>query len=198
MYTKFLLLFLISTLTFAQDNSYQSEIKTHRERLNQLFKDSKESPLPKNKIKKFTSLPFFAINEKYKVKAKLEFTFNTPIISIKNTKGGSEAYQQYAFATFKIDGKELKLSIYQSLSLKKKKGYENYLFIPFTDLSNGKTTYKGGRYMDTIIPDNYTGYIILDFNKAYNPYCAYNKNYYCPIPPKNNHLDANILAGVKY
>ena len=80
----------------------------------------------------------------------------------------------------------------------KKKGFENYLFIPFTDNSNGKTTYRGGRYLDATIPEKPTGYITLDFNKAYNPYCAYNKKYVCPIPPKNNYLDTDILAGVKY
>ncbi|MDO3693534.1 DUF1684 domain-containing protein [Wenyingzhuangia sp. chi5] len=196
---KILLIFLfLSTFSIAQNKDYQTEIKEHRKELNVHFKDKNESPLPHHKIKNFTGLPFFPANEKYKVKAKLEFTFNTPVMYIQDTKGSSEAYQQYALATFKIDGKEFQLSIYQNLELKKKKGYENYLFIPFTDLSNGKTTYAGGRYMDTTIPDEYTGYIILDFNKAYNPYCAYNKNYICPVPPKNNHLNTSILAGVKY
>lgn len=197
MYKIFLLLLLISTVSIAQDNSYQTEIKLHRKELNEHFKDKKESPLLAKEIKKFTALPFYPINEKYKVTAKLEFTFNTPVLYIQNTKGSSEAYQQYALATFNIDGKDYQLSIYQSLALKKKKGYENYLFIPFTDNTNGTTTYSGGRYMDTRIPDEYTGTITLDFNKAYNPYCAYNNNYVCPVPPKNNHLDTSILAGVK-
>lgn len=198
MYKTLLLFLLISTLTFAQDKNYIATIKTHRKELNKSFKSKTESPLSPKQRREFTELPFFPVNTKYKVKAKLEFTFNTPIISIQNTKGSTEAYQQYALATFKIDGKEYQLSIYQSLALKKRKGYENYLFIPFTDLTNGENTYSGGRYMDTRIPDEYTGYITLDFNKAYNPYCAYNKNYICPIPPKNNHLNTHILAGVKY
>ncbi|MDO6736274.1 DUF1684 domain-containing protein [Wenyingzhuangia sp. 2_MG-2023] len=188
---------LICCAGFSQNN-YQSEIRVHREELNDYFKNPKKSPLPSKKIKSFSGLPFFSMNEKYKVNAKLSYTFNSPIIYIPNTHGETEAYQQYALATFTIDGKQLTLSIYQNLSLKKKRGYENYLFIPFTDNSNGKNTYSGGRYIDTTIPENPTGYITLDFNKAYNPYCAYNKKYVCPIPPKNNHLDIEILAGVMY
>ncbi|NIJ45876.1 hypothetical protein FHR24_002347 [Wenyingzhuangia heitensis] len=196
---KFLIvILLISQFVSAQSKSYQQEINKHRTELNEYFKDKNKSPLAKSKIKKFTGLPFFKTQEKYKVNAKLSYTFNSPVTYISNTAGKTEAYQQYALASFSIDGKQLSLRIYQSLSLLKKKGFENYLFIPFTDNSNGKTTYNGGRYLDTTIPETPTGTIVLDFNKAYNPYCAYNKNYICPIPPKNNHLDIEILAGVKY
>lgn len=193
-------LFLLTiTFSYGQQNAgYIKEIKEHRKDLNKSFKNISKSPLPRKEIKSFTELPFFPIQEKYKVKAKLTYTFNAPIKYIKSTGGQTEAYQQYALATFTIDGKELNLSIYQSLTLMKQRGYENYLFIPFTDNSNGKTTYGGGRYIDTTIPQKATGYITLDFNKAYNPYCAYNKNYTCPIPPKNNHLDIDLHAGVKY
>ncbi len=195
----FTILFLcIHFFVFSQQSSYQQEINVHRTHLNTLFKSKRKSPLPKAEISKFKGLPFFKIQEKHKIKAKLTYTFNSPINYIQNTNGQTEAYQQYALASFSLDGKKLSLSIYQSMALKNKRGYENYLFIPFTDESNGKTTYSGGRYLDTIIPKNPTGYIILDFNKAYNPYCAYNKNYICPIPPKNNHLNMEILAGVKY
>ncbi|WP_010133998.1 DUF1684 domain-containing protein [Ochrovirga pacifica] len=182
----------------AQTPSYLEEIKKHRQELNKHFKDKKSSPLPKKKIKNFIGLPFFPVDEKYKVKAKMTYTFNAPIQYIANTDGKTEAYQQYAVATFKIDDKQCTLYIYQSLNLMKQKGFENYLFIPFSDNSNGKSTYGSGRYLDTTIPAEPTGYITLDFNKAYNPYCAYNEKYVCPIPPKNNHLDLEIRAGVKY
>lgn len=198
MYKFLSILLLISNLSFTQTDNYHSKIETHRKELNNHFKNKQKSPLSPKKLKNFTELPFFSIDEKLRVKAKLEFTFNTPVFYIKNTKGKSEAYQKYAIATFKIDGQDLQLNIYQSLSLKNRKGYENYLFIPFTDLTNGKSTYSGGRYLDSRIPNEYTGTIVLDFNKAYNPYCAYNKNYACPIPPKDNHLDTKIMAGVKY
>ncbi len=198
---KFILVALLTSFicstSYGQED-YLQDIKKHRKELNEYFKDKKKSPLTKKNLKSFKGLPFFPIQEKYKVKAKLTYTFNSPIQYIKNTGGKTEAYQQYALATFTIDEQVLELSIYQSLSLKKQRGYENYLFIPFTDASNGKSTYGSGRYLDTSIPADATGYITLDFNKAYNPYCAYNKKYTCPIPPKNNHLNTEILAGVKY
>lgn len=193
-----IILGFVCNILFAQHKDYSKEIRTYRKDLVQNFKNKNESPLPAKELKKFIGLPFFPVDKKYRVKAKLEFTFNTPIFYLQNTKGKSEAYQQYAIATFSINKQQLQLSIYQSITLKNKKGYENYLFIPFTDLTNGKSTYIGGRYLDTRIPEEYTGTILLDFNKAYNPYCAYNKNYICPIPPKKNHLDISILAGVKY
>ena len=73
--------------------------------------------------------------------------------------------------------------------------FVDYLFLPFTDLTNGEATYAGGRYIDLAIPDGDT--LIIDFNKSYNPYCAYNKKYSCPIVPKVNHLEIDINAGVK-
>jgi uncharacterized protein (DUF1684 family) len=73
--------------------------------------------------------------------------------------------------------------------------YRDYLFLPFADLTNGEETYGGGRYLDLTIPTGNT--ILLDFNKAYNPYCAYNPKYSCPLVPKQNRLDIPIIAGVK-
>ena len=73
----------------------------------------------------------------------------------------------------------------------------NLLFLPFNDSSNGKTSYGGGRFIDIEIPENSSKSIIIDFNKAYNPYCAYNHKYSCPIPPKENLLVIPIAAGVK-
>ena len=74
---------------------------------------------------------------------------------------------------------------------------ENFLFLPFKDLSNGKSSYGGGRFIDLEMPLSNSKTIIIDFNKAYNPYCAYNHKFSCPIPPKENNLNIDILAGVK-
>jgi hypothetical protein len=80
--------------------------------------------------------------------------------------------------------------------LTKKEGYEDFLFLPFNDYTNGNETYGGGRYLDLRIPDGST--IILDFNKAYNPYCAYTDRYSCPVPPKENSITTYIYAGVQF
>lgn len=104
-------------------------------------------------------------------------------------------YVKYGEAHFELDGKEVILNIYQNMNLVKKEEYKDYLFLPYKDLSNGKGSYGSGRYIDLNIPNGET--IILNFNKSYNPYCAYNYKYSCPVPPQENHLDLEILAGVK-
>jgi len=77
----------------------------------------------------------------------------------------------------------------------KEEEYRDYLFLPFTDLTNGEQTYMGGRYLDLSIPEGDT--IVLDFNRAYNPYCVYNKKYSCPLVPPVNALNTKISAGIK-
>lgn len=104
-------------------------------------------------------------------------------------------YVKYGEAYFELDGKELKLDIFQNIEASRIPLYRNSLFLPFNDLTNGVTTYGGGRYIDLTIPKE--DVICIDFNKAYNPYCAYNYKYSCPIPPEQNNLDVEINAGVK-
>ncbi|MDO3384294.1 DUF1684 domain-containing protein, partial [Gilvimarinus sp. SDUM040013] len=100
-------------------------------------------------------------------------------------------------ASFTLKGKKFKLNIYQNQSLITSPEYKNHLFLPFNDLTNNTTSYEGGRYIDLEIPPAKSKIIIIDFNKAYNPYCAYNHKYSCPIPPADNFLDIEINAGVK-
>jgi uncharacterized protein len=106
-------------------------------------------------------------------------------------------YQQYAIVSFILNGKKEALRIYQSQDSKFNFEYKDYLFLPFKDTTNGTSTYEGGRYIDVFISNIINKTIVLDFNKAYNPYCAYNHDYSCPIPPLENHLNSAIKAGVK-
>ena len=89
----------------------------------------------------------------------------------------------------------MKLSIYQSTNHENNEGHEDYLFLPYTDLTSGDGSYGGGKYLDLKIPDGNT--IIIDFNKTYNPYCAYSHRYSCPVPPEENDILVRIEAGVK-
>ena len=91
--------------------------------------------------------------------------------------------------------KNYKLNIYQNVELIKKEGYEDNLFLPFLDNTNGEESYAGGRYVECTIPEG--NIMIIDFNQAYNPYCAYNSKYSCPIVPRDNYVDVDIKAGVK-
>jgi uncharacterized protein (DUF1684 family) len=97
--------------------------------------------------------------------------------------------------TFNLKGNAYRLNVYQNQDLMKKEGFEDYLFLPFLDDTNGEESYGGGRYIDLGIPEG--DEVVIDFNKAYNPYCAYNEKYSCPIVPRENYLDLKVEAGVK-
>jgi uncharacterized protein len=111
--------------------------------------------------------------------------------------GKIKQYFKYGFITFTLNNKPYKLYIYQSESLMHKEGFEDYLFLPFTDNTNYKTTYGGGRYLDFKLGDIKNNILELDFNKCYNPYCAYAEGFSCPIPPAENSLQTTIEAGEK-
>ena len=115
-----------------------------------------------------------------------------------NTSSGmKKKYFQYGIVTFNLFDSVQHLYVYQSADLMKQEKYKDYLFIPFGDATSGFTSYGGGRYLDLVFSDIKDGKIILDFNKAYNPYCAYVTGYNCPIPPKENLLNIAIKAGEK-
>lgn len=163
--------------------------------LNQQYGSEEESPLTEEDRKHFKALEFFQIDSKYRVNAKLERVKDSEPFTMKTTTDRLPIYKLYGIAHFEIDGKPLQLEIYQSQQLILDPVYENYLFLPYTDLTNGQESYGGGRYID--LESSEGDEIIIDFNQSYNPYCAYNKKYSCPIPPEVNHLDIRIEAGVK-
>ncbi len=114
---------------------------------------------------------------------------------MKTTGTRLPEYVKYGELIFLLNENEFKLNLYQNVELIKKEGYADYLFLPFSDLTCGKESYLGGRYIDMRIPKG--DKVTIDFNKAYNPYCAYNHKYSCPIVPLDNDLEIEILAGVK-
>ncbi|TQD38886.1 DUF1684 domain-containing protein [Haloflavibacter putidus] len=190
------LVLLFPVLVTGQGNqNFFESTKTYRDSVNQSFQDSETSPLTKKDRRDFTELSFFKPDPAYQVKAKFVRTPAENPFAMPTTTQREAMYVKYGEVHFSLQGKDLKLNVYQNERLVNEPEYANYLFIPFTDISNGEITYGGGRYLDFKIPksDN----VILDFNKAYNPYCAYNGRYSCPIPPAENHLEIPIKAGVK-
>jgi uncharacterized protein len=191
---KYILLFLFcSTFVFAQKDLLAS--KKFQTELNQSYADSLKSPLTKEDLNHFKGLDFFPINEKYIVEATFVRAKKEKAFAMKTTTSRTPLYKKYGELHFSIDGKEFKLNVYQNVDLNKKSGYDDYLFLPFSDLTCGKESYIGGRYVDMRIQKGTIW--TIDFNKAYNPYCAYNYKYSCPIVPLENDLDIEILAGVK-
>jgi len=189
-------LVMINSFTFfAQEKWTIESSKTYQDTLNKEYSTKDESPLRGEDFKTFKGLDFYPIEAKYVVEATFTKSENEQSFKMKTTGTRTPEYIKYGELHFKLDNKEYKLNVYQGLDLIKKPGFEDYLFLPFSDLSCGKESYIGGRYIDTRIPKGNT--VIIDFNKAYNPYCAYNHKYSCPIVPLENDLDVAILAGVK-
>ena len=172
-----------------------ADILLFQEELNAEFKNPESSPLPDRFRIDFESLEFFEPDTNYIVEAELVKTPEALPFSMPTTTGRESTEVVYGIAKFTLNGKDHELEIYQSPELITQAEYEDYLFLPFTDNTNGEETYGGGRYLDLRIPKG--NKIILNFNKAYNPYCAYNKKFSCPIVPKVNNLDTEIKVGVK-
>lgn len=196
---KYILIFLLLPLViFSQKrNKEETEVKKFQQELNAEYLNPKETPLRGDNFTNFKAHPFFPFDSKYRVMAKFIKTENAQPFDLPTSSGKTKSYREYGKATFKLDGKSYTLTLYQSLDLITQKKYKNYLFLPFRDATNEKETYGGGKYMDLTIPKGNA--ILLDFNKSYQPYCAYNAyDYNCPIVPEENRLPVEIRAGVKY
>ena len=114
---------------------------------------------------------------------------------MKTTSPKMSTERVYGYVEFVLLGKAFRLPVYQSKELMNKAEYADYLFFPFTDLTNGNETYGGGRYIDLRIPAK-GQQLIVDFNQAYNPYCAYSHRYSCPLVPEENQMEIEVRAGV--
>jgi hypothetical protein len=165
--------------------------------MNVSFRSETESPLEEIDRMKFKRLPFFKINKKLALLVKWERCNDSSWFEMITTTQRRPIYRKYATLYSSIGDESFKLTAFQPQSLFQKEGWENYLFIPFGDESNGNQTYGGGRYVEIRI-DPGKELVLLDFNKSYNPYCAYSKRYSCPKIPVQNILDIEINAGVKY
>ena len=187
--------FCLSLFGFSQEKFDILSVERFQKEMNQEFSDSIKSPLTSADRAHFKGLDFFPISEHFFVIAQFVRTKKEKPLEMKTSTNRKPLYVKYGEVFFSIDGKDFKLNVYRSIDLSKKKEYKDDLFLPFSDLTSGKESYIGGKYMDLKIPKGNT--IALDFNTSYNPYCAYNHKYSCPIVPLENDLDIEIKAGVK-
>lgn len=192
---KLLIFFLFtSSLTFSQHT--KDEVVAYQKNLNTEYLTPGKSPLKEEEIAVFKGLNFYEYTSNFVVNAVLEKLDNQKAFQMPTSSGRTQNYIRYGILKFSINEQPFQLEVYQNLSLMTKEGYEKYLFLPFIDLTSGNETYGAGRYLDFEIPE--TPHVILDFNKAYHPYCAYTTGYSCPITPDVNFLDVKVNAGVKF
>jgi uncharacterized protein (DUF1684 family) len=193
-------LIIIASILYAIPTNAQhtesllKELLNHRSEKDAEFKDTSSTILPKDMALKFKGLNYFDPNPAFRVTAIFKKKIGKEF-HMTTSSGKKKKFRQYGILTFKLNGKKLTLPIYQNIKLMQTEAYQNYIFIPFTDLTNGNETYGGGRYIETTIPTGDT--LTLDFNYSFNPYCHYTTGYNCPIPPKENFLDIRIEAGEK-
>jgi uncharacterized protein len=176
------------------DPAYTQRIMQIRANKTYEFLDKKTTPLTASKLAAFKGLPYYEPDKTFLVHATFTRKEQPQIFGMPHTLDLTFNYSEAGTLAFKLDGKNLQLTAFLREGMK---GDTVSLFIPFTDLTNETETYGGGRYLDVKAVLNQP-VIDLDFNLAYNPYCAYNKEFSCPIPPKQNHLPVAIRAGEKY
>ena len=143
-------------------------------------------------------LRFFPIDKNYSVTADFVKADNAAWFEIPTSGKIKKTFRLYGVAKFSIHDTIVSLNIYQSQNLLQSEKYSDYLFLPFTDLTTSEESYHTGRYIDLTLKDIKNNKVLIDFNKAYNPSCAYvSDKYNCPIPPRENALSVAIRAGEK-
>ena len=186
------LILYFSTTSGPSGEEYAVMINDERIKKNAFLKEDETSPLGESR-NTFTNLNYFPADPRYKVLADLDPVANKQVRLLPTSTGEESRYLEYAWASFELDGNENKLLILEIMDMGVNRGK---LFLAFADDTSAGETYGGGRYLDLKKIPAATS-IELDFNKAYNPYCAYNDGYSCPMPPPENILHIAIRAGEK-
>ena len=191
-----LLIFIIFSFSCKEQKRYaNNNLSEYQKNVNNFFKDASVSPLQSKDLKNFKGLDFFESDSTYIVSARIQKTPESLPFKMKTTSNTPADFRMYGKLIFNLKNQDLELFVYENLEYIDVEGYENYLFLPFSDQTNGFETYGGGRYIDIYLNEN--DFTIIDFNKAYNPQCVYNENYSCPIVPRENNLKIRVEAGVK-
>lgn len=192
---KFLVfIFALFTSVFGFSQLTESETLEKRSEHEAEIRDTSNHFLDSLESVNWQGLDYFDFDAKYQVNARFQKKKGKKF-EMPTSTDRLPVYRRYGYIFFEIDGEELQLTVYQNVALTKKEGYEDYLFIPFRDATNSSETYGGGRYLDVKVPDGKE--LAIDFNQAYNPYCAYSHKWSCPIPPSENTLKTFIKAGEK-
>jgi hypothetical protein len=170
--------------------TYDEEIAGWRAEKDRYMR-SQESPVPAERRESFAPLPYFHISPAYRIPAGLEVIKAEEIIEMSLSSGARRRMRRVGVLGFTLQGRQMKLTAFVDAT----ENDMSRLFVPFGDLTNGTETYQGGRYLD--LDRTATGIYDLDFNRAYHPFCVFNPEYECPVPPRENRLQVPVRAGEK-
>jgi hypothetical protein len=166
-----------------------SELEEFRKAKDEFFRDDPRSPLTPDQRAVFTGLSYYPESTVLRIEGQLDMDVDRDEqIVMQTTTGGTQVYRRAGKVQFQIDERSAEITLYESAD-------QEDLFVPFRDATSGKETYGAGRYLEVERPNE--GRVVVDFNDAYNPYCAYNPEWSCPIPPGENWLSVAVRAGEK-
>lgn len=175
----------------ARESRYMEEVLLERRDKDSFMRNDEQSPLKPEQKESFTGLKYFEPDPAYRIEARVEENKKKDLLVLPTSDNKQKPFKKWGYAVFTLDGEEHRLLLLQSAQGLKTEG----LFLPFADATSANETYGAGRYLDLKMPENKK--ITIDFNKAYNPYCAYTDGFSCPFPPKENQLGVAIPAGEK-
>lgn len=182
-------IFAYTLLGGESEEGYRERIAEERQRTARFMRGSPESPFAPDSIS-FDSLSYYPPDPTYRVRARIEPIKNKKLVQLPTSTGEEEKYIRYGYAVFKMKGQQHRLLVLEPFEQPAE------LFVAFADNTSGDTTYGGGRYLNVEKPSRTAQETLeLDFNQAYNPYCAYNGTFSCPLPPKENLLAVAVEAG---
>jgi uncharacterized protein (DUF1684 family) len=170
--------------------SYEQDVLSSRAAKDQRFRESSDSPIPADRRAEFRHLAYFPPDASYRVPAVLEPAGAAGSEAVMPTSTGKlRPMIRVGGLRFTLKGQQLTLGAFVEASA----GDARRLFVPFTDKTTGTETYAAGRYLE--LERTETGVYVIDFNRAFNPFCAYNPDYDCPYPPPENRLPLPVRAG---
>ncbi|MEZ3168975.1 DUF1684 domain-containing protein [Halorubrum ejinorense] len=177
----------------SEADDWAGQVEAQRRAKREHFRDSPRSPLPASmRGDAFPGLDYYEADPAYRFVLPLHEHDEAETVTVETTADGEQTYSRLGEFRFAVDGEEVTVQAYRPV------GGEDRLWVPFRDATSGEETYGAGRYLD-LEPerDRVDGEWVLDFNLAYNPTCAYNHAYECPLVPSENWLDVAIEAGEK-
>jgi uncharacterized protein len=189
-----LLIIFYSFSDIQVSDKYLEELKKFRADKNAQFRTEDTSPIPQGERPGFKGLAYFDPDPAYRIGAALKLLEDTLDLAIPTNTEETRPMRRYAHVEFKLNGQPVKLTLFKYVD---ESADKNSLFLPFADASNGQDTYSMGRYLDIDVAQVRANQVTIDFNMAYNPYCAYTDEFSCPLPPPENRLPLKVMAGEK-
>ncbi len=196
--TRFVVLLLLSQIAGCTSGPRPSDGRAYEELLaadraskDVFMAEGQESPVPADKKTSLLPLKYFPPDQSFVVPASLQLQDDRPVFEMPTSTGTIRRMQLVGVLKFTLSGQAMTLGAFVEEGTRQ----ISTLFVPFADQTTGSETYPAGRYLD--LEPTATGYYTIDFNRAYNPYCAYNSGYECPFPPPSNRLKTAIRAGEK-